>query len=324
MGQERRVNFESWDGGLPDALRFPFRRFAIDSPLPPQDAVARMTGIIEQRNLMLAEFFPSDKLFAGEFSDDHFKVERILRLTEQAGSRAIIEGTIEPTASGTRVLITMRLKRRDQIGVFIRFAIGGALLLLCVLAPLINPRIHASVSFAMFMLLMLGGGYAIVAAGFNLEVRKTRELLGEALQPSPSARVRDALSEAAARRMPRFKRSLRTFVIAMAVIFVGAMIYPALFARTGQFQIAREYLKNDAHLRSEIGTITAVEPDRSRGYHSTSVGAEEQSDFAVRVTGTSGSGVVTVTIRKHLGIWKISSAQLREPNGRTMALDTSD
>jgi hypothetical protein len=124
--------------------------------------------------------------------------------------------------------------------------------------------------------------------------------------------------------MPRFKRSLRTFVIAMAMIFVGAMIYPALFARTGQFQIARNYLESDAQLRSEIGTITAVEPDRHHGYHSTSVGAEEQSDFAVRVTGTGGRGVVTITMQKHAGKWKISSAQLRESDGRTVALDTSD
>ena len=321
MGQEPRGNFESWSDGLPDLLRFPFRRLAIDSLLPLPDAVARMRGIIEQRNLMLADFFPSDKLFAGEFSDHHFKVERIPPVNERSGSRAIIEGGFEPAASGTRVLLTMRLKRRDQIGVFIWFAIGSLLVLLCVLGPLLNPNIHGSASFAMFMLLLLGGGYAMVAAGFNLEVRKTRELLSEALQLSPSARVREALSETAARRMPRFKRSLRTFGIAMAIIFVGAMIYPVLFARTDQFRIAREYLKADAQLRSEIGTITAVEPQSRHGYHSTSVGAEEQSDFALRVTGTSGRGVVTVTMRKHLGTWKISSAQLREPDGRTIALD---
>ncbi len=139
-----------------------------------------MRGIIDQRKLMTADYFPSEKLFAGQFSDDHFKVERILPLYEK-GSPAIIEGSFEPTASGTRVLITMRPKRRDEVGLFIWFAIAGALLLVCLLGPLLNPHIHGNASFAMFMLLLLGAGYAMVAVGFNMEVRKTRELLGEAL-----------------------------------------------------------------------------------------------------------------------------------------------
>lgn len=307
---------------LPELLRFPHRRFVIDSKLPLPDAVARLRGIIEQRSLMMADYFPSDKLFVGQFSEARFKVERILPLNEQ-GWPAIIEGTFEPTASGTRVRVTMRPKRRDEVGLFIWFAIAGLLLLVCVLGPLLNPHIHGSASFAMFMLLMLGAGYAVAAASFNQEIRKTTELLSEALQLTPSERVHEALGEAAARRMPRFKRSLRTFALAMAIILAGATVYPALFAHTEQFRIAREYLESDAQLRSEIGPVATVEADRMRGYHSTSVGAEGQSDFAVRVTGTRGSGVVTITMQKHAGRWKIASAQLRESNGRIVTLDTS-
>jgi len=308
-------------GFLPGLLRFPHRRFVIDSKLPLQDAIARMRGIIEQRSLMMAEFFPSEKPFAGEFSEDHFKVERILPLYEK-GSQAIIEGRFEPTASGTRLLVRMRPKRRDEVFLFIWFGIGGLLLLVCLLGPMLNPHIQGSASFAMFMALLLGVGYAMVAVGFNLEVRKTEEMLREALQLNPTERVREALSEAASRRMPRFKRSMRTFLIAMAIIFAGALVYPALFAHTEQFRIARDYLEADPGLRSEIGTVTAVEADRRHGYHSTSTGAEGQSDFALRVTGINGSGVVTIVMRKHLGMWTVTSAKLREPDGRVVALDT--
>jgi cytochrome oxidase complex assembly protein 1 len=309
---------------LPELLRFPHPRFAIESKLPLQDAVARIRGIVEQRSLMTAEYFPSEKLFAGEFSDDRFKVERILPLYEK-GSPAIIEGRFEPTASGARLLIRMRPKRRDEVGVFIWFATGAALLLVCLLAPLLNPHIHGSVSFAMFMAMLLGGGYAMAAASFNLEIRKARELLDEALQMTPSERVREAQSEVAARRMLRFKRSLRTFAGAMALIIVGALVYPAVFAHTEQFQIARDYLEADVQLRNKIGAAISVEADRAHGYHSTSVvGGDGNCDFAVRVTGASGNGVVSVTMRKHQGQWKIASAQLRETDGHLVTLDPSD
>ncbi len=50
---------------------------------------------------------------------------------------------------------------------------------------------------------------------------------------------------------------------------------------------------------------------------------EGDATFSLEVTGTSGNGVVSVRMQKHLGIWKVMSAELHEANDRTIALDKS-
>lgn len=282
-----------------------------------------MRGIIEPGSLRSRGFFPTEKLFVGHFDGDRFKVERLDQL--QNGSFPIIEGKVEATATGARWLVTMRPKLRDAAGGLVWFAIGGTLLLVSLLGPLLNPHIHGSPSFTMFTILLLAAAYAMVAAGFNLEIRKTQTLLNEAMQSTPSERIREAIDETPARRMKLYYKSAQTFGVAMAIIFIGAIVFPAIFAHTEQFRIAQDYIRADPRIRNEIGTVTSAEADRTHGYHSTStIGGDDSCDFAVRVTGARGRGVVTITMRKHLGKWEIASAQLRESDGRMVALDTAD
>jgi cytochrome oxidase complex assembly protein 1 len=308
---------------LLELLRFPHRRFAIDSQLPLDGARARIRGIIQPSSLAIAGFFPSDKLFVGEFSPERFKVLRILPYN--TGSTPIVEGSFAPTPIGTRVSITMRLKRNAEVGSFVWFGIATLMLAWCVLGPFWSPHIGNSAGFALFMLMMIAGGYAMLAIAFNLEVGKTQTLLREALQAQPSARIQEAMSETAARRMPRFKRSARAFAIVLPAVGVLIfLIFPALQSHSEKFRIARHYVEADPAIRSEIGSVTSVEPDRWRSDQENYVGTQEgNASFSIEVKGTSGSGVVSVRMQKHLGIWKVMSAELHESKGRTIALGAS-
>jgi hypothetical protein len=42
--------------------------------------------------------------------------------------------------------------------------------------------------------------------------------------------------------------------------------------------------------------------------------------FALRVAGSRRKGVVFVQMRKHRGVWRVSSANLREADGRVVNL----
>ena len=309
-----------WDSDLLALLRFPHSSFAIDSQLPREAAVERIGGIIQQRNLAMAGIFPSEKLFAGEISPERFKVFRIV--PNYGRSMALIQGSFAPTPTGTRVDITMRLTRNNQVGAFVWFGIGGLLLAACVLGPLLSPHMTGSASMALFMSILIAAGYAIMAIPFNQEVDKTQALLREALQVQPSARIQEALTPDPARHRARVIKSARAFVILAAVVGVLVfVVFPAFLKSSEHFRVARRYIEANPKVRSELGTVTSVEPDRWRSDRENYVGRSEGgAAFSLSVKGISGSGVVSVKMQKHLGVWKVTSAELHESNGRTIAL----
>jgi hypothetical protein len=310
----------SW---LQEMLRFPHRRFAIDSQLPLDAAVERIRGIIQPGGLVLAGLFGADKLFVGEAFRDHLRLRRIRPYQNQ--SMPIIEGRFEPTPTGTRLALGMRLPRRTVAGALVWFVIGGALLISSVLGPLLSPHMKGSLGFTLFTAVLVAGGYAMIAAGFNTEVAKTQEIMREALQTRPSERIEEALHPNAARRNARVIKSARGFAFALggtwAMVF---LILPAFMGHSEKFRVARQYVEADALIRSELGNVTAVEPDRWRSGQENYLGTQEgNASFSIEVTGTNDKGVVSVQMQKHLGIWKVMSAKLQESNGRTIALGES-
>jgi hypothetical protein len=308
---------------LLEQLRFPHRRFVIDSQLPLEAARARIRDIIQPGSLAMASLFPSEKLFVGEFSPERFKVLRILPYN--TGSTPIIEGSFASTPFGTRLSIEMRLKRNAEVGAAVWFGIATVLLAWCVIGPFLSPHVTHTAGFALFMSMMLAGGYAILAVSFNREVAETQALMREALQVQPSARIQEALTPDPARQKARRIKSARAFaIVATAVGLLVFLLLPAFTRHSEHFRVARQYIEASPVMRGELGTITAVEPDRWRSDKENYVGTQEgNASFSLAVTGTNGNGVVSVQMQKHLGIWKVMSARLQESNGRTIALDTT-
>jgi hypothetical protein len=90
--EQRGSTAVSWDAGPLELLRFPrHRHFTLESELPLEAARERIHGIIHQSSLAVAGMFGGDKLFAGEFSPDRFKVFR-LDARHWRGT-ALVEGT---------------------------------------------------------------------------------------------------------------------------------------------------------------------------------------------------------------------------------------
>jgi hypothetical protein len=315
---------EQWESGyLPELLQFPHRRFTLESELPLEVAIERIGGIVQHSSLAMAGIFPSGKLFAGDFSPNRFKVFRIV--PHYGRAMAIVEGSFASTPGGTRVDITMRLTRNNEFGAFLWFGIASLLLCACVLGPMLSPHMTGSAGFAMFIAMMIAVGYAILAVSFNREVLETQTLLREALQLRPSARIQDALTPDPARQKARRLKSARAFaIVAAAVGVLVFLILPTFTRHSEHFRVARQYIEANPEVRSELGTVTSVGPDRWRSDHENYVGTSEgDATFSLDVTGTSGNGVVSVRMQKHLGIWKVRSGELHESNGRTVALGTT-
>jgi hypothetical protein len=308
---------------LGELLRFPYRRFTIDSALPPDAARERIRGIIHQSSLGLAGMFAGDKLFAGEFSSERFKVFRID--ARHWRGTALVEGTFAPTPLGTRLAIRMRLTRHNAFGALLWFTIATLLMVACILGPMFSPHMKAAPGFALFMAMMLVGGYAILAASFNTEVAKTEAILREALQTQPTARIEEALHPNAARQQARLVKTLRTFAIVISVVAVIVLvILPATLRHSEKFRVARDYIEASAAVRGELGNITSVAPDRWRSRQENYAGTQEgNASFSLDVRGTNRSGVVSVQMQLHRGTWQVVSAELHESGGRTVAISSS-
>ena len=305
---------------IAEMLRFPYRRFTIESTLPLEAARERIRGIIHQSSLAIAGLFGRDKLFAGEFSPEHFRVFR-LDARHWRGT-VLVEGTFASTPVGTRLAITIRLTRHNAFGALLWFGIATVMLAASVLGPMFSPHMKAAPGFALFLSMLLTAGYAILALSFNSEVAKTQSILHEALQIQPSARIEEALHPSPARRQVRLLKSVRAFaIVASAVALLVFVILPATLSRSAKFGVARDYVESSAVVRAELGEVTSVAPDRWRSRQENYFGTQDGSaSFSLEVTGTNGSGVVSVQMQMHQGMWKVVAAELHESSGRTIAL----
>lgn len=98
---------------LRDVLRFPSRQFEIDTELSQAEVAARLRAIVEPGSAFRTWFRRTNKLFAGDVSSDSFKI-RTLKNYPNPHSPLVI-GRFEPGPIGTRVKISMRLRRVMQV-----------------------------------------------------------------------------------------------------------------------------------------------------------------------------------------------------------------
>jgi hypothetical protein len=318
-GGATRSSVAAW---LRDVLRYPYRRFDIDTELSQTEVAERLRSIVEPGSAFFAAFRRTNKLFAGEISSDGFKIRTLKYYPNPY--LAVLVGRLEPGPIGTQVKIAMRLRRFVQVLIVIWSA---AMLFACVSPFLLSPpSAEKSVSFFTlytpleWIALVMGGvsfAYVVVGLSFGIEARKARGLIEETLQRVPGQRVQTAL-EGVRPRLPRVAKFLLGCAAAMVVMILGIQSF---IARSEPYHIAEGYVRSDPAIRSQLGAIGKVDLDPWKSAQIKYYGKSEGvAIFSLRVIGSRGKGTVFFQMRKHQRVWAVNAANLREPDGRIIPL----
>jgi hypothetical protein len=301
---------------LRDLIRLPFRRFAIDTELSQAEIAERLRGIVEPGSVFLAGFRRTNKPFGGKFSSQGFKLMRLVSYVNIF--EPVIIGRLKPVPRGTRVQVTMRPRQSATIFGILWFGSLSFIVFVALLETVFSSRRNEGRSPLEGVRFAFGVGvfaYLVVAACFGAAARKARGLLEEALQPTPGPRVQKILSGAP----PRLPRLAKRLLLVVGTVAIGLVVAPYFIARSEPYQIAENYVRTDPLIEEELGTIGGVGL-KILGNKLTNDGREGSARFALGVEGTRGSGTVFVAMRRHLGVWQVNGADLREASGRTVTL----
>jgi hypothetical protein len=117
----------------------------------------------------------SGKKFQGEFSSSGFKIMRII--SYRNSFLPVIEGTVTPTISGSRISVTMRLHR--YVGIFMLLWLGGVSIgLVTFLLAVLNGKTEPLPTL-LVPLGMLLFGIVMTSGCFWWEARKTKPVIME-------------------------------------------------------------------------------------------------------------------------------------------------
>jgi Cytochrome oxidase complex assembly protein 1 len=304
---------------LRDVLRFPHRDFDIDTELSQAEVVERLRAIVEPGNIFLAGLRRTNKLFGGEVVPDSFRVMRLIYYGNS--SLPVVEGHFEPGLRGARVRVTMRPTRFAQIWFTGWFGFLILFFFVSTLAIVFSPRKNVATGalFCGGAVAMGTFAYLMVLAGpFGIEARKARELLEEALQATPGPRIQRVLDRAP----PRLSRWAKYLLGVGAIAVVGSVagvVVPHLMVGSESYKIAESFIRSNPVVQDELGSVRGVQLELT-GNSMSYAGPEGGARYAFDVQGARGNGIVVITLRKHLGEWRIGSAELREADGRIVAL----
>jgi hypothetical protein len=307
-------------GWLRDVLRFPYRKFEIDTELSQEQVLERLRAIVEPGSSLRAGLKRTNKLFAGEISQVSFKIRRLKSYPNS--NLPVVTGRIEASPLGTRVEIAMRLRRFVQVFV----GIWSALMAVALVTPFLfrmysypNVRAHffGPVEWVAMVLSMTAFAMLTIGISFGLQARKARGLLEQAFRTDPGPSVQKVL-DAPPPRLPRFARN--ALAVAAALIAFFSVIQISI-ARSEPCRVAERYVRSDSVVRSELGAVRDVGLDPFKSAHiKYSWPGNGDANFALRVEGSRSKGVVLVNMLRHQGVWRVSSANLRESDGRVIEL----
>ena len=221
-------------------LRLPYRRFEIVSTLSREAAAARINGIVEPHSSANRDVRAHQQVVRRR------SLKRPLQnQTDRQLSRydaLVIEGVFEPSPSGSRIRITIRLAHW-----------GAAFVLWCGGRRLcfFFPREAAAVKQRdkrPFMAFPLAFVYVVGAIGFNFEADKARRLLEEALKTAPSGRLRQVLSNVVKPRLSRFLK-VRLIGGAVGAGMIAIVMLVAPFLPQNELRVAELYQRQPDHTR---------------------------------------------------------------------------
>ncbi len=240
------------------------------------------------------------------------------------GLQPVIIGRFDPGPRGTRVQVRMRLRQYASGFVALWFGTLAFIAFLSLFEAILSSKRNQAGNWLEgmgFVSAMGAVAYLMVAASFGYEARKARGLLEEAMQATPGPRIKKVTTSAPP-RVPRIAKSLLLWGGASAVgIAVWSVAAPHFIAKSEPYRIADNYARSDPIIQTELGTISGVHLKRW-GNQLSNRGSEGSAKFAISVEGTHGKGVVLVSMKRHLGVWQVTTANLREASGRIITLRT--
>ncbi len=153
---------------------YPQDKFEIDSTLSASEIYSALDAVVEPPKWFRWRS-ANGKKYRGEFSFTNFRIWRII--SYRNSFLPIIEGQIEPSPSGSRIAITMRLHR--LVAAFMLFWLGGVSIgLVSFFVAAMKGRVEPLPTF-LVPLGMLLFGIAMTSGAFWWEVRKTKPALME-------------------------------------------------------------------------------------------------------------------------------------------------
>ncbi|MBX9625886.1 MAG: hypothetical protein K2X82_18950 [Gemmataceae bacterium] len=156
---------------------FPYRRFRLESPLPPAEVMARLAAAVEPVRWVRWPFEPPGRPFEGEVGPNEFRVTRVIRYRNSF--RPDIEGRVVWTPDGSVIEGTAALQLWAAAFMSVWLACAGLAVVGCLwmfvrdgLAGDWRPILFAPVGLFVF-------GWAMTTGGFTVEARRALALLRE-------------------------------------------------------------------------------------------------------------------------------------------------
>jgi len=159
---------------IPIMKIYPKDTFEIDTTMSAAEIYVVLDAVVEPPKWFRWRS-ADNKMFQGEFSTDGFKIMRIIRYRNSF--LPVIEGTVTPTLSGSRIAVTLRLHR--FVGIFMLSWLGGVSIGIFAFLGAALKGNMAPLPALLVPSGMLLFGIGLTSGGFWWEARKTKPVIIE-------------------------------------------------------------------------------------------------------------------------------------------------
>lgn len=156
----------------------PHQTLVIDSPLPADEALARLRAQTGQHRWFRWGRVPYP--FEGEVAGSEVRIQRVIRYRNSFLPR--IRGWVEPSVRGSRFTATLSLHPLVTVFMLVWFAMALAIGIPMTAVPLAEGSADP---LALIPLAMLAFGWGMVSGAFTYEARVARDRLAAILEGEP-------------------------------------------------------------------------------------------------------------------------------------------